>query len=181
MHLWRFLNKQLGKASSGARSSNASPCNGSPSNSSPYFEHPSLKTPLVLVPPPPHQFEWCFTLRCAREYTHDTRVLALTLTSLDIINVCPLAPTLTSLDTINVFQALNSFPSLLSFWLWQNFPKAFNQLLWARFYIDWRIELYVCNFVMFSLFTCHFLSSVWHSGLGVGNGSWCSNYFKCPS
>jgi len=54
-----------------------SPCNGSLcslSNSSPYFEHPSPNTPLILIMPPPHQFEW--TLKCAREYTHVTRALA---------------------------------------------------------------------------------------------------------
>ncbi len=123
-----IFSNQLGKASSGAHSSNASPCNGSLSNSSPYFEHPSLNTPFVLVPPPPHKSEWSFTLRCAREYSHVTRALASTLTSLDIVNVCPLALTLTSSNTTNGLQALHPFPSLLGFGLWQNFPKAFNQL-----------------------------------------------------
>jgi len=71
-----IFSKQLGKASNGACSSNASPCNGSFSNSSPYFEHPSPNTPLILIMSPPHQFEWTFTLKCAREYTHVTKALA---------------------------------------------------------------------------------------------------------
>jgi len=54
-------------------------------------------------------------------------------------------------------------------------------LRWVRSCIDWRVNIYVCCFVMF--FYSLIISLFWcgHHGWVQGGGSWCLNFFRYPS